>query len=468
MTTTFISETLRGYFAVSVETEMRWVASNIQVVGALLPPVAVAIRAAAPTKAQGAGRLAVYATLNSVRLNVPGAGRLTARATKIELVEALATLYGASNFYTAIGKLWSAKSTLQVSGRFTGWVTRPVTVTAVPVLSAACAVGAVDSWVKSLQHISGTSSLIVRPRVHAAASALLQGSSVAATDSGAGRFIPAIATLAGAYSVFYTNLSTYITVAGYPPLFNAVKWTGTSALTAEASALYLFTDPIHSDINKHAGKDVIYQNATGLEKALADVDAYRLTATYAELVRDQWDPYAVSRKNLAHLAWAMGVNLWEDSWDEVFKRQWVAKQWQLKYLRGSRLGLDTFVRAVGGEVKRCIVPPARTYPLAAYTDEERAAYIAKFPQLRMYPYVARVPLKYKCYTPGKSRHKPIPYIVHEIHSSHSYLGSFAVINTTGNFDYLGVDALLKVEAFVPYRLTWDSDQLTWGSDLVFW
>jgi phage tail P2-like protein len=156
-------------------------------------------------------------------------------------------------------------------------------------------------------------------------------------------------------------------------------------------------DPITPGILVTAGEDVLYRQATGLEKALADVDAYRLTVTYAEIIRDQWDPYAIRYANLPYLAWAMGVNLWEDDWDETFRRWWTANQWELKSQRGSLLGTKRFVEAVGGKVVKAIVPPAKFFPTKSYSNDERAAYVARFPQLRLYPFVERVKLPWLCY-----------------------------------------------------------------------
>lgn len=206
-------------------------------------------------------------------------------------------------------------------------------------------------------------------------------------------------------------------------------------------------DPLNPGILEHGGSLVIFKNATGLEKAFADVDAQRLTATYAELPRDQWDPDRIVYRNLAYLAWAIGVNLWEDDWPEAFRRYWVKYQWTRKYERGSPLGLRNFVNAInaGGkvhaEVKRLIRPPAITYPLgqvgniaaaiealvpgARYSgkltnthvsydeldwldlrpkpdwqdliDYERRQYVARFAQLRGYPYIGRVQLRWLCF-----------------------------------------------------------------------
>lgn len=158
------------------------------------------------------------------------------------------------------------------------------------------------------------------------------------------------------------------------------------------------TDLIDPDVQRDAGSQLIYRQAAGLEKALADVDGFRLTATYAELVRDQWDPYKISSANLPYLAWATGVNLWEEDWDDTLRRWWVANQWELKSQRGSLLGTSRFVDAIGAKVVGAIVPPAKFFPGKSLTAEERAAYVARFPQLRLYPYVARVKLPWLCYT----------------------------------------------------------------------
>lgn len=65
-------------------------------------------------------------------------------------------------------------------------------------------------------------------------------------------------------------------------------------------------------MNERLGSRLIYRAATGLEKALADVDGERLTALYAEAVRDVWDPWAISAENLPILAWSMQARLWDD------------------------------------------------------------------------------------------------------------------------------------------------------------
>lgn len=156
-------------------------------------------------------------------------------------------------------------------------------------------------------------------------------------------------------------------------------------------------DPVNEDIQVDGGSQLIYRQAAPLEKALADVEWQRLSAVYAELPRDQWDPYKISSRNLPYLAWAVGVNLWEDDWSDEERRWWVANQWTFKQQRGSLLGTKNFVQAVGYKLLSAIRPPATFYPSKSLTNEERQAFNMRFPQLRLYPYQPRIPLPYLCW-----------------------------------------------------------------------
>ena len=68
------------------------------------------------------------------------------------------------------------------------------------------------------------------------------------------------------------------------------------------------------------GALTLYRSATGFEKAAADTDAERLADIYVEAIIDQWNPWQVAFEHLPFLAWAEGVNLWENWWDETFRR----------------------------------------------------------------------------------------------------------------------------------------------------
>jgi phage tail P2-like protein len=139
------------------------------------------------------------------------------------------------------------------------------------------------------------------------------------------------------------------------------------------------------------GAQALFPNATGFEKAMADVDAERLIRIYAEAIIDVWDPYRISLRNLPYLAWAMGVNLWDDGWCETTKRTWVARQWEFKSLRGTaagiRMAVDYVSRDVtswGYQVTKITAPPQRVYSGPSLTREEREAWLAMLPQVRVW------------------------------------------------------------------------------------
>jgi hypothetical protein len=55
---------------------------------------------------------------------------------------------------------------------------------------------------------------------------------------------------------------------------------------------------------------------------------------------------------------------------------------------------------MGAEPRRFIVPPAKTYLMEGLTEEERQAFLARFPQLRIYPFVARGTYRFAHFTSG--------------------------------------------------------------------
>lgn len=141
---------------------------------------------------------------------------------------------------------------------------------------------------------------------------------------------------------------------------------------------------------EHPGALTLYAAASGLEKALADVDAERLVGIYAEAIIDVWNPWAISLVNLPFLAWAMGVGLWEEGWSEATKREWVARQWEFKALRGTENGIAMALDFVGRgfttnsyKLLQAVTPPQGFYASPSLTKEQWDAWIRLMPQLRV-------------------------------------------------------------------------------------
>lgn len=139
------------------------------------------------------------------------------------------------------------------------------------------------------------------------------------------------------------------------------------------------------------GEKILYRAASGLEKAMADSDVERLIATYAEAVKDVWNPDAIPLHLLPYLAWAMGVELWRDGWVEATKREWVKRQWEFKSLRGTRAGLEMAVDFMGRDVtpfgwfvKKVITQPQGFYASVPISQADYQVWLDSLPEIRLY------------------------------------------------------------------------------------
>jgi phage tail P2-like protein len=134
----------------------------------------------------------------------------------------------------------------------------------------------------------------------------------------------------------------------------------------------------------HPGARVLYAASTGLEKAMADVDAERVIRLPDWLITDQWDPHRISAQNLPWLAYAMGVNLWESIWSEGTKRDWVARQWQFKALRGTPAAIRMALAASGYRLTDMVRPPQGFWAAPNLTKEQWDSWIRLMPRIKIY------------------------------------------------------------------------------------
>lgn len=133
------------------------------------------------------------------------------------------------------------------------------------------------------------------------------------------------------------------------------------------------------------GSAVFYPAATGFERALIDVDAERLIRIQAEVIRAQWNPWQIAKSNIPFLAWATGVNIWEgDYWSESTQRDWIAKQWLFKSLRGTPEAMRMALAQSGYTITDLIRPPQGIYASPDLTKAEWDAWIREMPEIRIY------------------------------------------------------------------------------------
>ena len=128
---------------------------------------------------------------------------------------------------------------------------------------------------------------------------------------------------------------------------------------------------------------MLYKAATGLERALVDVEAEAMLGIRAELITENWDPWKVQLRNLPFLAWGLGVTLWDEDWSEATKRQWLADQW----LWHSRIGTVWAIRRAlanwSYELVDYLRPPQGYFASPDFTPEQRHEWLEQMPKLRI-------------------------------------------------------------------------------------
>ena len=148
-------------------------------------------------------------------------------------------------------------------------------------------------------------------------------------------------------------------------------------------------DIVTEGIIPYPGEKILYRSASGLEKAMADVDGERLIGTYAEIIKDQWDPYRISYNNLPYLGYAQGVLLWEEGWSESTQREWVAHQFEYKSLRGTQAGIEMALNYSGRDftggyfIKQALRPPQCFFASPSMSKEAYDFWIHLLPEVRI-------------------------------------------------------------------------------------
>lgn len=137
-------------------------------------------------------------------------------------------------------------------------------------------------------------------------------------------------------------------------------------------------------------------NRTTLEEAfdLTGARIDELAIKIPKLVR----PYEIPATHLAWLAWGLSVDLWEKEWPQEKHRVLAARSLPMHARKGTQGSIAEHIRIMGADPRRFIVPPAKTYLMEGFTDEERQAFLDRFPQLRVYPFVARGAYRFAHFT----------------------------------------------------------------------
>lgn len=137
-------------------------------------------------------------------------------------------------------------------------------------------------------------------------------------------------------------------------------------------------------------------NHTAFEEAfdLTGARIDELPVDVPRLVR----PWEIPATHLAWLAWGLSVDLWEKEWSEETHRTLAARALPMHARKGTQASIEEHIRIMGADPRRFIVPPAKTFMMEGLTEEERQAFLARFPQLRIYPFVTRGTYRFAHFT----------------------------------------------------------------------
>jgi phage tail P2-like protein len=122
-----------------------------------------------------------------------------------------------------------------------------------------------------------------------------------------------------------------------------------------------------------------------LVHALANSETARTEAA-VDLLQTLQRPMEIPSQYLPWLAWDRDVAIWPDWMDESTKRALVRDSRVLHRRAGTVAGLRALARYAGGSLLRVDTPRTRTFCGQSLTLEEREAFLARYPQLRMYRY----------------------------------------------------------------------------------
>lgn len=145
-------------------------------------------------------------------------------------------------------------------------------------------------------------------------------------------------------------------------------------------------------------------NRTPWESAMEAANAARYPLP-AELVAATWSPDDCPEDLLPYLAWAMSVDVWEDSWPAVTKREVIRNALKLHRLKTTPAGIKAHVALTGATVQRIIRPPAKAFMRGAVTEEARLAWLDTLPQIRIYPFATKAIARSRQFFNGKGVRK---------------------------------------------------------------
>ncbi len=135
---------------------------------------------------------------------------------------------------------------------------------------------------------------------------------------------------------------------------------------------------------------ILPSNAGAFEKAVSAVSSSRRQLS-SDLIRAVKNPDQCSLDLLPILAAEYSVDIWDEAWDEQKKRSVVRDAVRHHRLKGTLAGISAYAGLVNAEVVSAIRPPSKFYATASDTLEQRIAWMASLPVVKIYRNVGKEP-----------------------------------------------------------------------------
>lgn len=97
-------------------------------------------------------------------------------------------------------------------------------------------------------------------------------------------------------------------------------------------------------------KVILPDTSTPLEVAVLAVELASLAEIDVSVIADIWNPYKIPAKLIPWLAWALSVDVWDDSWSEQRKRDVIAASPIVHRRKGTLDAVERSVTPLGVEV----------------------------------------------------------------------------------------------------------------------
>lgn len=96
------------------------------------------------------------------------------------------------------------------------------------------------------------------------------------------------------------------------------------------------------------------------------------------------DPEKVDARFLTWLAYRFSADIWDEGWTEEKKRDVIAQLFELHRLKGTEEGIRRALRLVDATLLETVRFPQRAFAMRPVTKEQRDAWLARMPELRVY------------------------------------------------------------------------------------